>query len=102
MSELNLNKNFLKTIKSMAKTYKYKLICTGTGCPLIPLRHAYPHMSCRQILVSISKYSSKPLAMEEVERTIGYNRRRKNMSGCITINHFFLANMNFNHRSIKI
>jgi len=99
MSELNLNKNFLKTIKSMAKTYKHSLICTG--CPLAPLRRSYPNMSCRHLLVSISKYSAKPITMEGLERTIEYNKK-KNIQGCVTINHFFLANMNFNHRNIKI
>ena len=96
MPEFHLDKSFLKTIKSMAKAYKHSLICTG--CPLAPLRHAYPHMNCRQITVSISNYSTKPLTMEGVERAIEYN----DISGCITINHFFLANMNFCQRTIKI
>lgn len=99
MYEFHLDKSFLKTIKSMAKTYKRNLICTG--CPLATLRHSYPNMSCRQIVVGVSNYSSKPITMEGVERTIYYNRR-KGIPGCITINHFFLANMNFNHRNIKI
>ena len=99
MSKFHLDKNFLKTIKSMAKAYKYSLICAG--CPLAPLRHAYPNMNCRQITVGISSYSTKPLTMEGVERAIDYNEK-KNISGCITINHFFLANMNFCQRTIKI
>ena len=100
MSKLHLDKNFLKTIKSMAKTYKHSLICTG--CPLVPLRRSYPSMNCRQITVSISNYSTKPITMEGLERTIDYNNEKKNISGCITINHFFLANMNFRQRTIKI
>ena len=100
MSELHLDKNFLKTIKSMAKAYKHSLICAC--CPLAPLRHAYPNMNCRQIAVGISNYSTKPLTMEGLKRTIDYNNEKKNISGCITINHFFLANMDFNHRNIKI
>ena len=100
MSKLHLDKNFLKTIKSMAKTYKHSLICTG--CPLVPLRRSYPNMSCRQITVSISNYSTKPITMEGLERTIDYNNEKKNISGCITINHLFLANMNFCQRTIKI
>ena len=100
MPELHLDKSFLKTIKSMAKAYKHGLICAG--CPLVPLKHAYPHMNCRQITVGISNYSTKPLTMEGVERAIDYNNEKKNISGCITINHFFLANMNFCQRTIKI
>lgn len=100
MSKLHLDKNFLKTIKSMAKTYKHSLICTD--CPLVPLRRSYPSMNCKQITVSISNYSIKPITMEGLERTIDYNNEKKNISGCITINHFFLANMNFRQRTIKI
>lgn len=75
MSKLHLDKNFLKTIKSMAKTYKHSLICTG--CPLVPLRRLYPSMNCRQITVSISNYSTKPITMEGLERTIDYNNEKK-------------------------
>ena len=39
--------------------------------------------------------------MEGLERTIEYNRS-KSIPGCVTINHYFLANMNFNNRRIKI
>ena len=84
----------------MAKVFKHSLICTG--CPLAPLIRSYPNMSRRQLLISISNYSIKPITMEGLERTIEYNRRRKSISGCITINHFFLANMNFCQRTIKI
>lgn len=100
MSKLHLDKNFLKTIKPVAKVFKHSLICTV--CPLVPLRRSYPSMNCRQITVSISNYSTKPITMEGLERTIDYNNEKKNISGCITINHFFLANMNFRQRTIKI
>lgn len=99
MPVLHLDKSFLKTIKPMAKTYKRNLICTG--CPLATLRHIYTNMSCRQLVVSVSNYSTKPITMEDLERTIFYNRK-KGISGCVTINHYFLANMNFNNRRIKI
>ena len=99
MPELHLDKNFLETIKPMAKSYKHSLICTG--CPLAPLRHLYTYMNCRQITVGVSNYSIKPITMEGLERTIEYNRS-KSIPGCVTINHFFLANMNFCQRRIKI
>ena len=75
MPELHLDKSFLKTIKSMAKAYKHSLICTG--CPLAPLIRSYPNMSCRQITVSISNYSIKPITMEGVERAIDYNNEKR-------------------------
>lgn len=75
MSKLHLDKNFLKTIKSMAKVFKHSLICTG--CPLAPLIRSYPNMSCRQITVSISNYSIKPITMEGLKRTIDYNNEKR-------------------------
>lgn len=75
MPELHLDKNFLKTIKSMAKAYKHSLICTG--CPLAPLICSYPNMNCRQITVSISNYSTKPITMEGLKRTIDYNNEKR-------------------------
>lgn len=100
MSEFHLDKKLLKTIKSMAKEYRHNSICSG--CPLEPLRHKHKKLSCRQLLISISNYSSKHLTAEGVDKTIEYNRSRKGTSGCVTINRFFLANMDFCQRSIKI
>ena len=100
MSEFHLDKKLLKTIKSMAKEYRHNLICSG--CPLEPLRRTYRNLSCRQLVVSISNYSSKPLTAEGVDKTIEYNKSKKGTPGCVTINRYFLANMDFNHRNIKI
>ena len=75
MPELYLDKNFLKTIKPVAKVFKHSLICTG--CPLATLIRSYPNMSCRQITVSISNYSIKPITMEGLKRTIDYNNEKR-------------------------
>ena len=100
MSEFHPDKKLLKTIKSMAKEYRHNLICSG--CPLEPLRQKYKRLSCRQLLISISNYSSKRLTAEGVDKTIEYNRSKKGTPGCVTINRYFLANMDFCQRSIKI
>lgn len=59
----------------MAKVFKHSLICTG--CPLAPLIRSYPNMSRRQITLSISNYSIKPITMEGLKRTIDYNNEKR-------------------------